>query len=410
MIKLLKSVTAPIMSLAILIMGNTLFITFTSLRLKLDGHSIEIVGYATSAYFAGLLIGSMRCNRFIERVGHIRAYATFAALFVFFSTLQAIFNPIWVWISVRFLIGLFMAGLFVVIESWLLSKSSRNTKGRVLSMYMITYFASQGIGQLLLNIADPRTIIPFAIIILLAAISIVPICVTRLSAPIIQGGSYLNIFKLFKKSPLGTAGCLFAGLISGPVYGLIPVYIRGHGFSIKEVSFAMGITIFSGLILQWPLGQLSDLIDRRKVIFISTAFTAGAALLIGLNSIYSFLHVFILLSIFGGFCFTIYPLSLTHGSDMVEEKDLIVATAGLALIYSSGAVIGPVVASYCMDMLGPKGLFFYISTIGAALGAISLHQIVKKSPVPREEKIQYKDIPRTQTFSELTPEKTKKGE
>ena len=146
-----------------------------------------------------------------------------------------------------------------------------------------------------------------------------------------------------------------------------------HGFSIREVSFAMSITIFSGFLRQWPIGQLSDLIDRRKVIFISALLTACSAAIIGFNSIYSFLHVFILLGIFGSFCFTIYPLSISHGSDMVESKDLIAATAALALTFSLGAVIGPILASYFMDLSGPQGLFFYISFIG--FGKQLIHNI-----------------------------------
>jgi MFS family permease len=395
MLKSLKSLIAPITGQVILVMGNSFFITFTSLRLKIEGHSIEVIGYITAAYFAGLLLGSLKLNKFIERVGHIRAYATFASLFAVVTLLQALDGNIFLWLSSRFLIGYFMAGLFITIESWLLASATPEIKGKILSIYMLCYFASQGIAQLLINIAPPSTLLPFIIITLLGTISIVPVCITKIKAPVISEPSYFKISKLLKISPLGFFGAFCAGLITGPNYGLIPIYLKGHGFSLEEISLGMGITILGGLILQWPLGHLSDHIDRRKVIFLTSFAIFIISTIIGINSIYSFLPFFILLFIYGGFSFVLYPLSMTHTSDKVEKKDLISTIAVLSLTYSIGAIVGPIIASYSMNFLGPKGLFFYVAIVGILIGSFSFFNIIKKKSLPQEDKGKYKNIPRT---------------
>lgn len=410
MFKTFRSVLAPILSLSILIMGNAFFTTYTSLKLKLSGFSIELIGYSTSAYFAGLLIGSLRCSSFIERIGHIRAYATLAALLAVIAMIQAIFAQGWVWIIIRFLTGFFIAGLFVTIESWLLAKSTISTKGKVLSIYMISYYGSQTIAQFLLDISDLRTVIPFCIIVILFTSSIVPICMTRIAAPIIQEKSYFKIQHLCKIAPLGVIGALLSGLICGPIYGLVPIYIKDIGFSMKEVALGMGITIFGGLILQWPIGQISDHVDRRKVLFTISFLAAIISIVFAINSIHTKVLIYFLLAFLGGFSFSIYPIAISHSTDIVKEKDTISAIAAIVLIYSIGAIIGPILASYGMDFLGPRGLFIYMSSIGVILGAYSFYRYLKIKEIPLEEKTPYRNIPRTTPLAtELYPKEKEKN-
>ena len=370
--QILKSVIPPISSLIILCMGNALFVTYTSIRLKMDGYNINTIGYLTGAYFAGQLIGSYLSDRLIARIGHIRAYAVLATSMTGLAMLQAVFLQIWMWALVRFFGGICIAGLFVVIESWLLAKSTVNTKGRVLSIYMTSFYAAQGIGQLLLNIADPLSVMPFAIIVILSAFSIIPICMTKVTPPSSKEQSSLNFFKLTKKCSLGFYTCLVSGLLLGPIYGLLPVFAKDRGMTLTGISYAAFFTILGGFVLQWPIGQLSDKSDRKKVISFVGFATAAIAMTTIFVPAHSELLTFILLGAFGAFSFTVYPLGISHSSDIVEQKDLISITALLSIAYSLGSIVGPITASYFMDFLGPKGLFIYATVIGAALGLYTL--------------------------------------
>lgn len=378
MLKLLKATIAPVLSLIILFMGNSFFLTYTSIRLKIEGSSTEIIGYATAFYFAGLLFGSFKCNKIIEKVGHIKSYASFAAMIAVLAAFQAIFlNPLF-WLVIRFLVGFFIAGLFINIESWLLNQSSQNNKGKILSIYMISYYASQSIGQLLLNLSNPKTITPFAIIIILSAFSMVPICMSKIKDPIIEKNSPFNIFQLFKTAPIGGFGSLIAGFISGPIYGLIPIYVKEIGFSISQTSTVMSFTILGGILLQLPIGQLSDKIDKKKILLIVSFLTAIFAFLISIKSTYSFLSISLLLTSFGALSFSIYPVSTTHTSDISDQKNIVSAIASLCLSYSIGAIFGPVIASYSMKIFGAKGLFIYLSSMSISLFIYSYFYLLKK--------------------------------
>jgi MFS family permease len=378
MLKIIRLVLAPIVSLVILVMGNALFVTYTSVRLKLDGYNVQTIGYIIGAYFAGLLVGSLASNRIIEKVGHIRAYAAFAAFMTVLAMIQALFQQIWMWGVVRFFGGACLAGLFIIIESWLLAKSTPNTKGKVLSIYLIAFYASQGIGQFLLNVADPLSFTPFAIIVLLSAISIVPIATTKMAPPSIQQFSNLTLVQLLKNSPLGFFTCILSGLLLGPIYGLIPIFAKESGMTLDHVAYATSFTILGGFIFQWPIGQLSDKSDRKKVIALIAFGTSIIASVMCFIPYTSELLIFFLLALFGGFSFVIYPLGISHCSDTIEEKDLIAATAGLSLAYSIGAIVGPIVASFTMKLLGPRGLFIYSFCAGTLLFLIACSKIVQR--------------------------------
>lgn len=384
--QILKSVIPPIASLMILCMGNALFVTYTSVRLKMDGYSIHTIGYIVGAYFAGQLVGSYVSDKIIEKIGHIRAYAVFATSMTVLAMLQALFLQLWMWATVRFLGGICIAGLFVVIESWLLAKSTPTTKGRVLSIYMTSFYAAQGIGQLLLNVADPMSVVPFAIVVILSAISIVPLSITNVSAPEIKGRSSLNTTKLLKKCALGVYTCTVSGLLLGPIYGLVPIFAKDSGMTLEAIAYATCFTILGGFALQWPVGQISDKIDRKKVI----SFVGFAASAVALTTLFvpaSFeAMLFILLAAFGGFSFTVYPLGIAHCSDSLEEKDLISATAILSIAYSIGSIIGPIIASNMMGFLGPKGLFVYCTIVGSALGSAALVRSSQRKALSEEEK------------------------
>lgn len=410
MIKIIRSVLSPILSATILTLGNSLFMTITSLKLKMNDRSLETIGLITALYFTGLVLGAFYCNRLIERVGHIRSFAIFAAFCSALVMLQAIFTEVWMWAVIRFFVGFSIAGLFATIESWLVAKSTIDTKGKVLSIYMIAFYLSTGLGQLLLNVADPATLIPFAIIAIFTAFSIIPVSITKIQAPVIEGPSYLNIFKLFKITPLGVIGCMISGLILGSIYGLVPVFAEEENFSLSEIALCSSVTILGGFVLQWPLGQLSDILDRRKIISSVGFGTAFMGLAVTFFPTSSFSFLLILLGALGGFAFTIYPLCISHGSDRVEAKDIVAATASLGLAFNIGAVAGPLAAAYLMRYFGPKGLFMFIGFAGLLLAFYALYRISKAPGVLKEEKTRYRNIDKTEPiatklYSTITKEK-----
>lgn len=404
MFKLLRSITSPLFSLAIVMVAVGLFSTFVPLRLTLDNHSTFITGGVTAAYFAGLVLGSVRAERFIARVGHIRTFSAFASLTGAISIFMGlVINPM-LWIFSRFLMGFFTAGLFIVIESWLLMVGGKERKGTILAFYMIAFYAAQAGGQFLLSQLPTLSLIPFSIGAFLISLSVVPVALTRYKSPTIEEPSLLSPLKLLKISTFGILSSFGSGLIMGAFFGLAPVFAINVGMASADVATFMGVTIIGGFILQWPLGRLSDKINRRSVLISVSFVTSTLALLMAFAALMSSDALFILSVLFGGFSFTMYPMSISYTNDYLDPKDLIAATGGLLLSYGVGCVLGPLIAPPVMQVLGPSGLYVYFAIVSALVGTIGFVRRNIKRHIALKDQVAYRSIPRTTPkISELDP-------
>jgi MFS family permease len=268
-------------------------------------------------------------------------------------------------------------------------------RGVALSIYMTVYYAAQSAGQLFLDFFDPKSLFPFCFAVILASIAVLPLSITKTKAPIIEEHSVMSFRKLLKVSPLAIIGALFAGLILGPIYGLLPTYAQNVDYSTSQIAWIMGAIIFGGLIFQWPIGTVSDKIDRRKVLCGAAIFTGGLTLIIALIPQMEFLPFLSLTTVLGGFCFTLYPLSISHACDQVESHNIIAATGGILLVYGIGSIIGPIFASYTMQIIGNKAFFIFLAIIGFGLAGIAFARILIGDKVPIDEKFPYANVPQT---------------
>jgi len=357
-IRIFSKVFPPLISLFILILGNGLFTTLLVIRLHIEGASSLVIGAMAGAYYAGLVCGSFRVEKFIVRVGHIRAFSAFASALGVVCLLQGMILSYWVWILLRLLGGFTTAGLFVVIESWLLILGTEKIRGQILALYMIALYGAQALGQFLINLGDPKALTLFAVTAMLSSLSVIPLAMTKVGQPQISEPSTLNFKKLYKASGSGVIGCFTAGLILGAVYGLLPLFIAQKTGYPSEVAFFMAITILGGMALQYPVGKLSDHLERRTVLIV-------IALLAAITSVFTLIgfHIVwlavITLFLFGGVTFTLYPISTSQACDNLEPQNIVSGTQSLLLAYSIGATLGPFVAPAFIHYLGINGLFVY---------------------------------------------------
>ena len=394
-----------------MLLGNGLFMTYVTVRLKIDNYSNAAIGFVSASFYAGVLAGSFYANRLIERIGHIRAFAGFASILSVVSLLQGFYISIWSWSLLRAVNGAMMAGLFITIESWLLVKSTPKIRGKVLAIYMTALYASQSLGQFLLNVSDPLSWVPYILIAILTCLSVIPVSLTKAAAPVTSEPSYLKFTKLLKISPLGVIGCFLSGIMLGAVYGLGPLYAQEIGLNLKDIALFMSIIIFGGLVLQWPIGHISDYIDRRKILLIVGLLTTATSILIAILDAYNIYLLFGIVFLFGGFSFTLYPLCISHTCDHLEPKDFVAATGGLMIAYGLGAIIGPLIAPFSFRLFGAKGLFIYFAIIAGILAFYAFIRLFRLPPIPSEEKLPYANLPRTtQTVGELDPRSEPPGE
>jgi MFS family permease len=372
MIPLIRSLAAPLISLILLILGSGLFNTFISVRLEMEGYDPEIVGIVTSALYVGILLGSLRIDRFISRYGHIVSFIVFAIISTLVVLAQSLWIDPWYWCALRLIGGICMAGIFIVIESWLLIQSTPATRGSILSVYLAVFYAALSLGQFLINIANPMTIYPFLITAFLCALSILPLTIVKITEPKREQSIRLSLRQLFRLSPLGFVGGIISGMLLAAVYGLVPVYAKEIGLSLSQIGNLMAVIIFGGLSLQWPMGRWADKGDRRKILNLASFLAALFGIAIALVNHESLTFLLILGWAFGGFSFTLYPLSMAYTCENVREDQIVAATGGFVLSYGIGAIAGPLLAPLVMDLLGSPGLFYFLSFISLFLGVFGL--------------------------------------
>jgi len=382
-------------ALLIMMLSIGFYMTFASLRVSLEGSSNVMVGFINSSYYAGMMIGSLLIEKLIERIGHIRAFAIAAALNIIAIMLQMeLPAPAW-WMLFRFVIGVCCASYFIVIESWLLLSSTVQTRGKVLSLYMLVLYAGQGLGQFILNFTKIETSFPFFISTVLTALAIIPITLIKGSGPVHVEAVPVKIPYLIKKAPLGVLGCFIAGLILSSFYSLGPIFVKDIGFDKSQIALIMGCTIIGGLFLQWPMGHLSDIFDRPKVLIGICGALIAVCLALFIFQKVHFGLILTMTIIFGGLSFTLYPICISYTCDHFSPYLIIKITCSLLIIYGIGCIFGPVIAAYVMKNTSPGGLFLYCSVLSLLLMLLGIFRVASGKSVAPEEQGDYMPLPRT---------------
>lgn len=387
-------VRALLVAIFILMMGSGFLSTLIAIRLELAGASAGIIGLVATSYFAGLMLGSLRVEKVITRIGHIRAFAAFVTVYSASSLTYAIVDHPGVWTALRFIDGFAMAGVFVCLESWLNQQASPQNRSAVLAFYMIALYCGQAAGQFLLNLGDNAPDLPFMVSAILLSIALLPVLLTRMEQPRIESVAPSSLRRLYKASPLGIVGTLVTGAMLGAFYALGAVYIQRIGMGLSQVALFTSCVIAGGVALQYPLGLLSDHFDRRMIVivcFLTAAAVCAAIAVLPLGPT----GTIALGSLFGGFAFALYPLCVAHSNDHLSEQERISASGGLVLVYSAGAMAGPLIGSTGMGTLGPAGLFIAIAVLAAWGGAFGIWRMAMRPAVPGELQQNFQSLPRT---------------
>ncbi len=387
------SVLALLLSYGLLLLGNGLFATLLGVRTQIEGFTAGSVGFIVAAYFTGLLIGAFFGPQVVARVGHIRAFAAFASIMSVTALLPALVVHPAVWAVTRTASGFCMAGMILVTESWLNERATNKNRGQVMSLYMITNYFAAGCGQLLLPLADPSRFHLFSLASIIFSLALVPVLLTRASAPLPRPPERVRFTELWHTSPLGFLGALSAGLVNSVFHGLGAVYAHGIGLSIAQTSTFMASAIFGGLVLQWPVGRVSDRIDRRWILVAVSGLTALACVGVVTVSSKGGLALYALAALYGGLSFTIYSISAAHTNDFSDPERRVQTASALLVAYGIGACLGPLIASVAMAEIGPPGLFWYAAVVNLVLALFAIYRMRRRAAKRREERSELITLP-----------------
>ena len=393
-----------LLSVSLLLMAHGLMGTLLPLRGMLEGYSSGQLGVLGAVFFLGFGIGTVVGPRAINRVGHIRTFAAMAALICISVMWQSLAtSPVFWWIS-RALTGMCLAILFIVIESWLNANSTNDNRGMIFSVYTVITLAVVTIGQLLTTLSDIAGFTLFAVATMLFAASAVPVSMTRTHAPAPSGTAKLRLGYLFALSPVAVVGALAVGWANGAFWTLGPVFAQQETGDVGMVAAFMGATVISGAVGQLPLGWLSDRCDRRLVIVMASLGAAVAAIGHVVATFYMPAGIIPCAIVFGFFALPLYALCAAHLNDQVEEDEYVEASSGLLLLYASGAVVGPLVASALMNHFGPTTLFLFTGAGHSVLVVFAVARMSYKKPTQSADKMTFSDtLISTSTVANLDP-------
>jgi MFS family permease len=385
MLNLVLPIAGLLASTFLLLAGNGLAGVLLPIRASVEGWSPVVIGWIGFGYAFAFSAGCFIVPRLVLRVGHVRVYSVLAAILAMSALAHALaVHPV-AWMITRGFGGFALAGTYMIVESWLNEKTSNEDRGKVFSIYMVVSMIGLMAGQFLLIAADPATTTLFMVAALLFTAAVIPTGLSNASSPQPLNQVSLDLRKLFANSPLAFTGVAVAGFTFGAYAFQVPVYLQLAGLSGAQIASTMALAMIGGMVFQFPIGRLSDRMDRRYVI-IASAF-AGVILstLLAMTAGMSFTVLFVLMFLFGGVLMPLYSLVVAYANDHADPNDFVEVSSGLLTIYGVGSMAGPVVAGAFMSLLGANGIFSLMAVSYLGLGFYAIWRLTRREAVPQEE-------------------------
>ena len=391
----IKNSWALLFGMFLLMLGNGLQGTLLGVRGSIEGMSPQTMSWVMTGYFVGFLFGSQLTPNMIRRVGHVRVFAALGSLVSACLILYAAWTNPYFWFLLRIIVGFSFSGIYVVAESWLNDSSSNETRGQTLSAYLIVQMMGIVLAQAVLNFADPSGYMLFIIISVVVSLSFAPILLSVSPAPQFQTSKRMTLSQLWSISPLGVVGQFFLGAIFAALFGMASVYGTERGLTVKDISLFVAAIYFGGMILQYPIGWVSDRMDRRVLIFIVCSI--GTFFSFAANLSDNFIWLLIVAFIIGGVSNPLYSLYIAYTNDYLEHDDMASASGGLIFLTGIGAIFGPSIVGWLLDAYGAASYFWFIGSVMAIMGSYALYRMTQTSSTAVED---------TSTYAPITPTST----
>jgi MFS family permease len=385
MVSALRTIWPLMVAILLMSIGNGLQGSLIGVQAAVANFSSTTTGIIASGFSLGLFLSAVFTPNIVRSVGHIRVFAAYASVLSTAVLLIPVYvDPVW-WFVMRTLIGFCAAGLAIVVETWLNEGSTNETRGTVLSVYMIIFYTGAGLGSFALLIDDPSGFVRFIVVSAVMSLSLVPIALTRVKAPVLANPMRISIGEIFAASPLAVVAAIANGLGQSAFFNLGAVFGVSHGLSLPYVSTMMAIAPMAVLVSQMPIGWLSDRYDRRVMIVglsIVSAALAGVAMMMPATTE---LWLIAVVAVFGGISMPLYSLAIAHANDQLSVDQMLAAGSKLVLLYSMGAIAGPSIAGGFMQQLGSEGFMIYMVIIYGGLALYAVYRMTQSTALPPSE-------------------------
>ena len=388
----MQSTLRPILSLLLglffLIVGHGMQMTLIPLRAQAEGWGEFEIGAIGSAFYVGYVVGCIGTPFLIRRAGHIRAFTTLVSIIASAMVLHPVFVSFPAWAGLRALLGLSLAGLYMILETWLNDRASNANRGLLMAAYIMVNYAALAVGQLMVTLASPESFTLFAVGTVAMSISAIPLALTRQEQPRPLALVRFRPMALYRLSPVGLIGACAAGVANGAFWSLGAVAAVGIGMSVRDAAYFMALVTAAGAFAQWPVGRVSDRVDRRLVLITILCAAAVTGLLL------AFLPIagpgwFVLAVFFGMAIAPSYSVAAAHAYDHAAHDDMVETATGLFLASAVGSIVGPLVASAMMERFGPPRLFLFTAMVQLALSVYVITRVRARQPIAQALKTDF---------------------
>ncbi len=383
-------------ALTLLMVGNGLLGVLIGVRSELEAFDTTVTGLIMAAYFAGFLIGSQVTPRMMARVGHIRVFAGLSSLVATTALTHALLVSPITWVLLRFVFGFAMAGLYVVVESWLNDMVSNDNRGRVMAIYMVVSMGGLAVGQLMIALGNPLETTLFIVAGALMTLAVAPISLSINTAPWFELPPKAHYRALWEAAPLGVITAIGAGVANGALISMAGVYAVQVGLSPGHTGLFVAAAAFGSVALQWPIGHMSDALGRRRSILLVTfgAVAVGVIAPVLDSGGWALVGAMFLI---GGLSYPMYSLALSHVVDVLPSGQAVTGSVAVVFLTGVGSVFGPISASLVMGAVGPDGFFWTIAAVHLAIGIYALYRVFRRPSI--EETVEpWLAVPARSTF------------
>jgi len=378
MFRVVSGAWALLLGMMLLQVGNGMQGTLLGIRGVIEGFSTLQLSIIMSWYFVGFLVGSRMAPGMIRRVGHVRVFAALGSMISAMMILYPTVIDPWAWSLFRAVIGFCFAGVYVTAESWLNNSATNETRGKALSLYMIVQMVGLVSAQAVLVLADPAGYVLFVIPCVLVSLAFAPILLSVGPTPSFDTTKPLSLLQIMKISPLGCVGMLLTGGVFAAQFGMAAIYGSQAGLSVAQISTFVAAFYVAALVAQYPLGWLSDRMDRRLLIAVVSLVT-GIGAMIGMLLGADFRFLLLAAVLVGGSSNPLYSLLMAHTNDFLDRDDMAAASGGMVFINGLGAIVGPLMVGWMMGVMGPGGYFLYMAILMFALVAYAIYRMTRRA-------------------------------
>lgn len=384
-------------ALALIMIGNGLIGVLLGVRSELEGFDTTTTGLIMASYFGGFLVGSHFTPSIMARVGHIRVFAGLASMVAFTALIHAVWVVPFSWVLLRLVFGFAMAGLYVVVESWLNDMVTNENRGRVMAVYMVVAMGGLAVGQIGLGLGNPLNQTLFLVAGALMALSIAPVSLSINTAPAFEPPPPMRPREIYEAAPVGVITAIGAGIANGALLGMAGVFATQVGMSTGRTALFVGAAALGSVLLQWPVGHMSDRMDRRRAI---SLVTMGAVVVsaVGIGLPGESIGVIAVMLLLGGLSFPLYSLALSHVVDVLPAGRAVTGSVAIVFLTGVGAIFGPLVASVAMTIAGPTGFFWTITLVHLAIGVFGLYRIARRPVIEGVTPQPYVSVPARSTY------------